>query len=520
MDKYAKQALLEYNSEENSPHPGGIDGRSFWNINSSQFIFVPILQFPNVPEACSYLYTAEDKFGKIHSFKAETPTASLAPVWSEIPEGFVNVSVEGLNHQGQPMGAVSTRKIYKCAPFPGRDALPRKAKSYRECALEAFRFVYKDPMVQYWLIHGVPEPDYPHNAYPSKMIDSIIRAMVYYAKLEPSNAENALNLARRAADYLMSITPDGDDPLAGLPPTYSFEGLNAESVNKVAPAAEKCLGTTMMIYPVSAGLGFLTLAEATGEEKYFNAALRIAEYYKANVLPCGSWYLLYDCKTGKPLSNNICIEFRFVDFFHQLYEKTGDESWHELEKGHFKYISDVCLKTYKWEGQFEDVKVSGNYQNLTHFAANKMIGYISQYLSDDEKMCAEATELMRFVEDQFVVWGEFPKWDPNKVYEPYHTPAGLEQYFCYVPIDSSTTTIMNAFIDMYLLKKDRLYLEKAMALGDTITRVQNTENGMVPTFLMGENCAEGYRNFWINCQIHTAFCMTRLAELTEAEGIE
>ena len=199
---------------------------------------------------------------------------------------------------------------------------------------------------------------------------------------------------------------------------------------------------------------------------------------------------------------------------------TGNEVWHELEIGHYKYISEVCLKTYKWEGQFEDIKVSGNYQNLTHFAANKMIGYISQHLFDDEKMVAEAVELMRFVEDQFVVWGKYPRWDQNADFMPHYTPAGLEQYFCYAPIDSSTTTIMNAFVDMYLLRKDRLYLEKAMALGDSVTRVQNSENGMIPTFWVGDNCSEGYRNFWINCQIHTAFYMMRLADITEAEGIE
>ena len=79
---------------------------------------------------------------------------------------------------------------------------------------------------------------------------------------------------------------------------------------------------------------------------------------------------------------------------------------------------------------------------------------------------------------------------------------------------------MKAFMDMYSLKKDRLYLEKAMALGDTITRRQVEESGKIPTFWMGENCAEGHRNFWINCQIYSAFYMMRLAELTEKEQIE
>lgn len=518
MDKYAEQALSEYNSAETSPHQGGVGGRPFWNINSTQFMFAPFLQFPEGPNGCSYLFTAKDNDEKFHSFKSAASTASLAPMWSEIPEGFVELKVEALDDHENVIQLIGERKFYKCAPFPGRSAYPEKARSYRECAKKAFRFVFEDPMVQHWLIHGVPEPDYAHNAYPSKMIDSIIRAMVYYAKLEPSNAEKAIKLAIRAADYLLSITPDGDEPLAGLPPTYSFEGLNEESVNKVAPAAKGCLGTTMMIYPVSAGIGFLSLFDTTGDKKYLNAALRIAEYYKKTVLPCGSWYLLFDCKTGKPLSENICIDFKFINFFHKLYEKTGNEDWRKLEIGHFNYISKECLETYCWEGQFEDVKVSGNYLNLTHFAANLTIDYILNNLSDDEKMVNEAVELMRYVEDQFVVWGNFPKWEWIK--EPHHTPAGLEQYYCYAPIDSSTATIMNAFLNMYLLKKDRLYLEKALTLGDTITRMQVEETGKIPTFWIGENCSYGHFNFWINCQIGTAFYMMRLAELTEAEGIE
>ena len=521
MDIYAKKALLEYNSEEATPHAGGINGRPFWNIHSTQFMFAPKLQFPRIPNARKYIYTAEDENGKTYSFVADSPMASLAPIWGDIPAGFVTLTVKAINRQEIAFRVSGVRTFFKCDPFPGREALPPKARSYRECACEAFRFVYEDPMVQYWLEHGVPMPDYAHNAYPAKTISSIVESMVSYARLEPKNAENAIALARRAADYLLSISFGADHPLAFLPPTYSFKGLDVDAVNAVAPAAWGCRETTMMIYPVDAGNAYLTLAEATGDEKYFDAALRIAEYYKANVLPCGSWYLLYDCNTGKPLKNNICVNFKFVTFFHRLYEKTCNADWQELELGCYKYISEECLDTYNWEGQFEDVKVSSNYQNLTHFIPNAMIEYIAQNLSDDEKMVAEAVDMMRFVEDQFVVWGKYPEWNPytdqKKIWK---SPAGLEQYFCYCPIDASSATILNAFLNMYGLKNDRLYLEKAMALADTVTRVQDKETGRVPTFFIGENCEEGYRNFWINCQIHTAMTMMKLADVTEREGIE
>lgn len=521
MDIYAQQALREYNSAATAAHPGGVNGRPFWNAHSSQFTFVPSFQFANLPEGQVYRFTVKDTNEKQHTFEAANSTASLEPVWKDIPTGHTKLTVEALDESGNLIGEPAERSFFKCDPFPGREALPPKARSYRKSSLEAFRFVYEDPMVQYWLEHGVPQPDYPHNVYPSKTISALINAMVYYAKLEPSRAENAINIAKRAADYLLSITPKEGEPLAFLPPTYSFKGLDAEAVNKVAPAARECQETTMMIYPLSAAMGFLTLEEATGDQKYFEAAMRIANYYKETVLPCGSWYLLFDCNTGKNLTENICVDFNFVTFFKQLYKKTGDPVWRELEVNVYHYIADVCLKTYNWEGQFEDIKVTNNYQNLTHFTANAMIHYIADSLSDDKDMVNEAIDLMRFVEDQFVVWGKYPDIpvEPDDPQAIRHSPAGLEQYHCYGPIDSSTVEIMSAFLDMYQLTDDRLYLEKAMALGDAVTRMQNPETGMSPTFWIGENCSEGYRNFWINCQIHTAFCMQRLADLTEAMEI-
>ena len=72
MDKYAEQALLEYNSAETSPHLGGADGKPFWNINSTQFMFAPVLKFPEGPKGCLYLYTAKDESEKLHSFKSAT----------------------------------------------------------------------------------------------------------------------------------------------------------------------------------------------------------------------------------------------------------------------------------------------------------------------------------------------------------------------------------------------------------------------------------------------------------------
>jgi hypothetical protein len=130
-------------------------------------------------------------------------------------------------------------------------------------------------------------------------------------------------------------------------------------------------------------------------------------------------------------------------------------------------------------------------------------------------MVAEADSLMRYVEDQFVVWGEHAPWnnhlDNGKV---WYSPAGLEQYNWYVPIDGSTAAIMRTFLDLYSVKKDPIMLEKAKALGDSITRMQDPVSGVIPTHWLKKDCTENPENFWINCHISTAFGMMYLAKVT------
>ena len=236
MDIYAAQALEEYNSNIKTTRRGG-NGKPFWNINSSQFMFAPSFQFPHVPGCKEYIFTATDSNGKEYSFVANSPTAPLTPIWKDILVGVVCLKVEAV-HKSNCRYLAGARTFYKTAPFPGRDALPANAVSYSECALKALRYAFNDSITQHWLTTGKPKSDYYHSVYPSKMIAATVKAMLMYAQVEPKNAEDALKIAINAADYLISITYGESSPLEGLPPTYSFANLDREIVNKNAPAAE------------------------------------------------------------------------------------------------------------------------------------------------------------------------------------------------------------------------------------------------------------------------------------------
>ncbi len=514
MDEFAKRALDEYNSEENLIKPGGVNGNSFWNVNASQFIYVPSFEFHKIPAASKYEYTATDCKGNTHSFISDSLIAPLTPIWKDIPVGMVTLKVEGIHRISGEKYLSGTRTFFKAAPFPGRADLPERARSYKECAEKALEYTFKNGISQHWLKHGLPDPDYYHNVYPSKMIRSLVNAMLSYAELKPEIAGEALKLATNAADYLISITYGENYGTCDLPPTYSLKDMNMEVVKECAPAAINRQDSVMMIYPAQAGSMYLALEKATGDKKYFEAARRIADYYKRTVRPNGSWYLMVSKRTGEPEAENYCCDFGILKFLNAFYKRTNEPCWQTLEQNYFEYLLKNRCEPFNWEGQFEDSYIGRSYVNLTHYPAGHYLEYLVENYADKPDTENKVRELMRFIEDQFVVWGEFAPWSDHHydMNEKWVSPAGLEQYHWYVPIDASTAEIMLKFLTAYEFTKDELFLEKAKALGDSITRMQVEDSGVFPTHWMWNDCKETLQNFWLNCHIYTAFAMMKLAK--------
>lgn len=521
MNSFNHAMFAEYNSEITTAHHGGDYGRPFWNVHASQFMYNPCFQFAPVPGCRRYLFTVTDCNQDTHSFEADTPMSLLTPIWGDIPEGITQLKVEALNDDGKPWALVGGRTFFRLAPFAGKENYPPKARSYRDCALMAYAYIYSQPFIQHWLEHGTPDPDYTYNVYPSKTYTSVIRAMIKYARLEPAHADKAIRLAVNVADYLIGISFAEGTPLEGLPPTY-YLGFREDPSKYDNQSAEKRMDNLMMIYPAETGSAYLELWKATGEDRFFGAAKKIADFYRDHVQPNGSWYLFLSVKTGENTVPNYCIPDHIMDFLHEMYEHTQESVWKELEQGCYTYMVKNCLEPYNWEGQFEDSPFSVHYSNLSNVPATRMVKYLAENKADDAEIIAEAEDLMRFIEDQFVVWGNFAPWNHRMdlvklrgEISEWTSPAGLEQYRWAMPIDSSTASILSAFLALYKVNGKPALLEKACVLGDAITRMQNPKNGLIPTHWMDENCSENGGNFWINCMIHTANTIFVLAEATE-----
>ena len=486
-----------------------------WNANAEWFMYAPSFAFKDVAGAAKYRFRVLDDCHVTREFDAAKPSDSLAPVWEKLPKGFVTVSCFALDAKGEVVGLAGERTFWKNAPFR-EGSYPKAKRPYPEAVKMGLEYLLDRPANRYFLEKGKPDPAYDLNCYPAKMHSATIEAMCDYLKASLPRKDEALKLARLCADYLIAIAEPEGRPLAGWPHTY--EGKN----NTAAQYA----GQQMLVYPAKAGCAHLSLFAVTKEGRYLDAAKRVAATYLKLQGDDGTWYLKLFEKDGRAVNKNRLMPNGVIDFLERLYGVTGDERYRTAADRAFAYVDNGPLKTWNWEGQFEDVPPSEPYFNLTkHFACDTAI-YLLKRFPQDARRRLQAAEILRWSEDQFIAWetparkdgigfrnrpGFKARWSHGwqTKYSIWHCPAVMEQYSWYQPIDASAAKLIRTYLAYYRATGDKLALAKAKALGDAAVNNQR-ENGLSPTGWFGNY--DEYHN-WINCHIATMQALQELCAL-------
>ena len=494
-------------------HPGGAGGRPFWNARSWQFIYPPAFDFKPVPGAAKYRFTVIDDQLREHVTEAKAPTAPLTGLWGEVPVGLATVVCEGVDAQGRVCGrAGGPRRFWRAAPYrPG--SYPKAARPYAEAAAKILDYVYDHANSRWLREKGEPDPAYELNCYPAKMNTALVKAMIRYAALRPDRAEGAMRTARAAADWLIGVSQPADAPLAHFPPTYRGDRLKAKDY----------AGQQMLSYPARAADAYLDLFEATGDATYRDAALAIGETYLRLQGADGVWPLKAWEKDGRPVSPNRCMPLSHVALFERLFALTGDAAWRSAADRAFAYVERGPLATWNWEPQFEDVQPQEPYRVLTMHDAGDTAIYLLKRFPGDSGRLAQARELLRFAEDQFVYWerpcradgtgfrtGTPPAdgisgwlWD----YKTWFAPGVGEQFGWEMPIDGSAVKLIRIYLALYAAEGNPLDLAKARTLGDSIVNIQK-EDGSVRTQWLLRPDAD---NFWLNCLTASAEALELLS---------
>jgi len=488
--------------------PIGVNGQPAWNVAAKQFTYAPTFGFEPVAGAVRYRFEVVGAdAGKAERFEALRPTAALTPVWAKVPVGDVTVTVSGLTADGKAVGAPRTRRFWKMPPFR-EGAYPKATRGYGETAALIWKYVFDRPYLQYMLEKGEPDPKYPLNSYPAKMLASQIWAMLRYAKLSPQDAPRAMKIAKAAADRLIARAQPPGSPLAFFPPTYDGRG---EAGNNYL--GEKFKGMHMLHYPSAAGMALLDYAEASGEAACRDFAIKIADTYVRLQGEDGTWWLKMDERDGKPVCKNRLVPIRVLEFLERVAKRTGDKKYAAAAERAFGFIEKGPLTDWNWEGQFEDIYPAPLYANLTKHGACDVAIYLLKRFPGDTRRLAQARELLRWSEDQFVVWdGRYfannGKWT---------TPVALEQYHCYAPIDESAAKMIMTYLALYRAERNPRDLAKARALGDAFTRV-TLDDGRLRTYWNTDSRTNEHED-WVNGQVVSALALEDLASFGESSAI-
>lgn len=461
-------------------------------------------------------------------FESEKHYAPLTPVWGKLGNGVgYTVKCEGLDAKGVVVGSAGERQFTKTIPFrPG--LCPPASRTYRECVRLICEYVINLPAVTSILEDGKPDPHYRYSSLISKTHASHINAMVRWAELYPDLSERIMRLARASGDYLLSELEPPDAPLAYWPPTYRRDRPTTQADRDRLPeGTEPRHGTVMTLYPAEAGIGLVTLYQATKDRKYLDAAVGIAETYMKTRRADGSWPLQYVLASGREYGRNTLVPTTPIMFFNDLHKATGNRRWADAAEACLANLSSGPLRDWNWEGQFEDVDPKPPYRDLAHNVAICTLTQLMERRSGEPSVRRQARELLDWCEDQFVFWEapcgpeDFAVY-PGKLtpYQPGrdHYPGVTEQYDCYANIDASAAVLMSGYLTMYRAERDPVDLAKAKALADSVTRIQ-LPNGMVPTFWSAPDSKwRGEDHLWLNCIEFTSLQLVELIRVVERES--
>lgn len=483
--------------------PGFPIERPFWNRYARQFIYAPAFDIDAWPggNVEDYVFTAHSEAsGKDYVFKAKQPFEPLTPIWQDLPAGPVKLTVTALNGGGKELGQVGSREFHRMPVFAGPYAKP--GKTYAESAKEALKFQFDLPRYQGW--KDSKRLEHRFNCYPNKMMSAVVYGMVRYSRIAgtPAEAKDALAMAKGAARCMIGISFPKGSPMEYWPPTYDPESQSAKTTMTWIAGPRGY--NVMTVFPADAGLCYLDLYDATGEKEFLDAAKRVADTYRKLQLDSGTWPLLISVKTGEAQGENLTIPNVPILFLDRLEQQYGVTDYKETLGKAVGWMFKNPMETYLWQGQFEDIKPSYGYVNLSHKPALSFAIYLLNHPKEHPEYKAWAEELLRFSEDQFCVW------EPCGPKENRMTPCALEQYRCYGPIISTMARFINTWTLAYRVTGSKGYLERAQSLGNTIIEFQKKNKGQYRTwhFLNGNK----KENNWDNAATEAALAMLALSE--------
>jgi len=498
----------------------GVPGKApFWNAFAKRFIYAPAFDFKLMDKVVKYKFEIlSAKNSQTYSFESKVPYAPLSPVWTSIPVGNFDLKVIGISSTGKNVGLAGQGRYFRASPFNGPYLTP--VIPYDRSAMIALDKIMYKKYVEYWLTNRTPDPSYQFYRYPAKIFGSLVVGAVTYAwlKTDKDTIDRSIKLARIVADYLIGISFPKGTPLEYFPPTYYGSRIGKKADSHIQ------LSNYMIIAAAESGNAFLDLYDYTKEEKYLEAAKRIANTYLKTQLSNGSWYLYINHETGEPTADKIAIPTAIINYFDRLRNDYHVDGLEKATTNAFNWVMANPVKTFYWQAQYEDVDMRRfvTYQRMSREQTCDMAIYLFKHSQNHPEYIKTAEDLIRFAEDQFITWEQQEdlvvykgktlrpppdtiKTTPGWYSKNWLTPIVHEQYGFWMPSARNTGLMIETYWQAYATTKKEVYLAKALSIANNFTRVQQLHDGDYPTMF-----TKYPMEFWINNSIYPAKVMMTL----------
>lgn len=483
-------------------------------------IDAPLIELSPVSGAVAYELLVRPLAGGDGGWRLRStePRADLEAIWTQAPLGMLQLQPLARDGEGRLIGVGSCTTLVRSPDWTGPDGGPL---DYRDAGGGVVEHLLHrcppalrhpdDPAFMWHASLSVAEPASYHDfQFPALTYASFIDLFLAGAAAGVAGADG-LRMARRLCDFLIEHPAIDHGPLAGVP----FSTMGGEGEGGMW---EK--DTTTVVRLGWLGSSALRLARATGEARYEAYARRLAQVLLSLQQQDGSWPYRVSLEDGEVVEPYTAAAVIAILLLEQLAEG-GDEIAARCQEAVGRGVdwilaNPVC--TGLWQQMYEDVTTREPYTNLEQWAALETAMLLIRRRHPDALQVA--SQLIRYVEDQFVVFGPDPLLTPT-AYEPL-TPSVIEQYVCYWPMDFHTANYVRATAAMHEASGVGVWLDKAVASANTIVRCRLPDgrlSSIVPDRRLG---VSPEFPAWYNCMAHAAMVLLevgpRLRRAVDAAG--
>ncbi|WP_152360127.1 hypothetical protein [Microlunatus speluncae] len=455
---------------------------TFWGPTaaSPRFVEAPVLRWQPTAPATRYEVAVADPERVVWRTSTTAAEVDLVQAWPALPLGAVDVLVRGFDDDDHEVSVRGHRRFWRVPGFDG--ALP-PAADWEGAVHRAIDYLLgpaRDRVYDY-------EAEAPRSVwssfedsatglrgqlgFPSLHNPSFVLALLAYADRFPT-APAAPIAERQALAYgrwlVDHVLPDG----------WRCAGLSPSTVERGRVGGLVEGGNITLFRSARVGEAMLRLFAHTGDDVYLRRARRIAAVLLELQQDNGSWPYRVDPKTGAIADAYTSAAITPIRLFAML-EPLGDDAdrLRAARQRAETWLLNGPISDGRWEGMYEDVPAVEPWTNLQNWDTNETIRYLLGPDCELPDRVAHAEALNAYIEDQFVVWR--PEESPVQVRCP--TPAVIEQYRCYHPMEVHTGNWLASLLALHRATGDDRYRAKGVAAANAIVAGQH-DHGALSTW--------------------------------------